>query len=101
VGAFFVESIDDVLNLAVLARKFGFGLEIDLRFSRCPKCNGALEAVSKEGVVDEIPDGTGACYDCFWRCVDCGQLYWQGAHWKKIQSTLKKANSMLHARAST
>ena len=42
VEAFFVETVDDVLNLAVLARRFGFGLEIDLSVSRCSKCNGFL-----------------------------------------------------------
>ena len=101
VKAFFVESVDDVLNLAVLARQFGFGLEIDLRFSRCPKCNGELETVSKEAVVEVIPEGTRASFQYFWRCVGCGQVYWQGAHWKQIQSTLKEANSRLNAWAST
>ena len=92
---FFIEAIDNVENLAVLTKQFGFCLDIDLRVSRCPKCNGTPEVVSKEEVINKIPEATSTYYDDFWLCRSCGQVYWQGAHWKRIQSTLEGVKFML------
>jgi uncharacterized protein with PIN domain len=93
--AVLVEATDEAGKLADLARRFGFKLEIDLSISRCPKCNASIESVSKEAVVDQIPEATSVYYDDFWKCPRCGQVYWQGAHWKRIEKTLEKAKSRL------
>ena len=90
-----VEATDEAGKLADLARRFGFMLEIDLSVSRCPKCNARIESVSKEVVVDEIPEATSMYYDDFWKCPGCGQVYWRGAHWKRIEKTLEEAKSKL------
>jgi len=58
--AFFVEATDEAEKLAVIAKRFNFKLEIDLSASRCPKCNGVVVAVSKEVVIDQLPEGTTA-----------------------------------------
>jgi uncharacterized protein with PIN domain len=95
VEAVFVEAADEAGKLADLASRFGFKLEIDLSISRCPKCNEMIRAVSKEDVVHQIPELTSTYYDEFWKCLGCGQVYWRGAHWKKIEKTLEEANSKL------
>jgi uncharacterized protein with PIN domain len=95
VEAVFVEAADEAGKLADLASRFGFKLEIDLSISRCPKCNEMIRAVSKEDVVHQIPELTSTYYDEFWKCPGCGQVYWRGAHWKKIEKTLEEANSKL------
>ena len=95
VEAVFVDAVDDVGKLADLANRFGFKLEVDLSVSRCPKCNAGIRAVSKEVVVNQIPELTSAYYDDFWKCVGCGKVYWRGAHWKRIEKTLKEAKSRL------
>ena len=38
---------------------------------------------------------TSMYYDNFWKCPGCGQIYWQGTHWKRIEKTLDQAQSML------
>jgi len=93
--AVLVEETDEAGKLAVLAKRFGFKLEIDLSVSRCPKCNAGISAVSKEVVVDQIPEATSVYYNDFWKCLGCGQVYWQGAHWKRIERTLEEAKSKL------
>jgi len=95
VEAVLVEATDESEKLADLARRFGFMLEIDLSVSRCPKCNSRIKAVSKEAVVDQIPEATSVYYNDFWRCMVCGQVYWRGAHWKRICETLEEAKSKL------
>jgi hypothetical protein len=93
--AVLVEATNEAEKLADLARQFGFILEIDLKLSRCPKCNARIETVSKEAVIDKIPETTSMYYDNFWRCPVCGQVYWQGAHWKRIKQTLEEAKRKL------
>ena len=93
--AVLVEATDEAGKLADLAGRFGFMLEIDLSVSRCPKCNVRIETVSKGVVVDEVPEATAMYYDDFWKCSGCGQVYWRGAHWKRIEKTLEEAKSKL------
>jgi uncharacterized protein with PIN domain len=93
--AVFVEAGDGAAKLADLANLFGFRLEIDLSISRCPKCNEMIRAVSKEMVINQIPELTSRYYDEFWKCLGCGQVYWRGAHWKKIEKTLEEAKRKL------
>lgn len=91
VEAFLVENPNQTANLAGLAKRFGFKLEIDVAVSRCPKCNSKLETVAKTSVADKLFETTASNYDEFWQCQGCGQVYWRGTHWKKIEKTLKQA----------
>ena len=97
VEAVLVEAADEAEKLADLANRFNFKLEIDLSVSRCPKCNTTIKSVSKEMVIHQIPESTSTYYKDFWMCPECGQVYWQGAHWKRIEKTLKEARNRLEA----
>jgi len=92
-NAFLVESTDLAQTLAGLANRFGFKLEVDLDISCCPKCNGSLMSVSKDAVIDKLPKATSTNYNEFWKCSKCCQIYWQGAHWKRILKTLEDAKN--------
>ena len=96
--AFLVEGETEVERLASLARRFGFKLEIDPSISRCPKCNTRVKSASKENVGDRVPKSTFSFYNEFWECPQCGQVYWQGAHWHRIEKTLSMAKGMLEIR---
>jgi len=93
--AFLVESPNQTANLANIAKRFKFKLEIDVKVSRCPKCNNKIRAVAKASVADKIPATTSSNYDEFWQCQGCGQVYWHGAHWKRIDKTLSEARKAL------
>jgi hypothetical protein len=95
--AFLIESTNEAKNLASLAKRFGFKLEIDLKTSRCPKCNTQIRPVRKAKVIDRIPETTSTYYNEFWECPHCKQIYWQGAHWKRIEKTLREATKALKA----
>lgn len=95
--AFLIESTDEAENLASLAKRFSFKLEIDLKTSKCPKCNAQIRSVRKDSVISRIPETTSTYYDEFWECPNCNQIYWQGAHWKRIEKTLKAARQALKA----
>jgi len=93
--AFLVEGKTEDEKLAELAKRFNLELEIDVATSYCPKCNTRIESILKDEIVDDIPKTTYAYYNEFWKCPKCGQIYWQGAHWKRIEATLKKAKETL------
>lgn len=93
--AFLIESPNQTANLASLAKRFHFPLQVDVKTSRCPKCNGKIKLVSKAAVADKIPPTTSSNYDDFWQCPSCGQVYWHGTHWKKIDITLEEARRTL------
>ena len=92
-----VEHVTEAEKLASLAERFNFKLEIDVTVSRCPKCNTPITPVSKEEIVGRIPEATSIYYEDFWECPGCGQPYWQGAHWKRIEKTLREARQALRS----
>lgn len=96
--AFLVEGSTEAEKLADLAKRFNISLEFDVTVSRCPKCNSRIKSVLKEDVVSEIPEATLARYDEFWKCSGCGQVYWHGSHWKRIEETLREAREGLERR---
>jgi uncharacterized protein with PIN domain len=89
--AFYVEGKMESDRLAEVAKRYGLALAIDMDESHCPICNTMLKAAPKEQLKDELEKNTYTFYDWFWRCPNCGQIYWQGAHWKQITNTLAQA----------
>jgi hypothetical protein len=86
-----VEGATEAEKLASLTKQFDIKLEIDVTVSRCPRCNSPIKLISKAKIVDRVPETTSTYYNKFWECSDCGQIYWQGSHWKRIEKTLKEA----------
>jgi len=95
VECFFVEGANEAEKLAGLAKRFNLKLEVDVSVSRCPKCNAEIRAVPNEEVTGRVPKTTFSYYEEFWECPSCKQIYWQGAHWKRINKTLKEAKQTL------
>jgi len=87
--SFIVEGGSDAEMLASVAKRYG--IRLDPRMSRCTACGGELRSVTKEDVVDEVPAGSYEAYDEFWRCGDCGKVYWRGSHWARIAGTISEA----------
>jgi hypothetical protein len=90
-----VEGVNEVERLATLSKRFNLELELNPDTSRCPRCNGEIQPVEKDKVSGKIPATTRAVYQEFWECSQCGKIYWQGAHWKRIMETLNQATKML------
>jgi uncharacterized protein len=64
--------------------------EFDLqpRPPRCMKCGGEVARVEKESVRDRIPPRTYRWLDEYFICQRCGQLFWHGTHWRRIQERI-------------
>ncbi|MEM2431096.1 MAG: Mut7-C RNAse domain-containing protein [Candidatus Bathyarchaeia archaeon] len=98
VKAVFVEGGTHAERLANLSEQLNIKLEIDINESRCPKCNAKIRMINKEDIKDKIPSSTYKNYNEFWICSGCGQIYWKGSHWIKINNTLNQAKQVIFKR---
>jgi uncharacterized protein with PIN domain len=78
---------DPRLQLLEVIRRF------DLRdaihpFQRCLRCNGRLESVDKEDIVDRLKHNTSLYFDEFHICASCDQVYWKGSHYERMRRFL-------------
>jgi uncharacterized protein with PIN domain len=65
-------------------------IEINPEKSRCPVCNGELKRKEREEIRDLLPQGVLKGKKTFWRCSECGKIYWRGRHWENILKTVKE-----------
>ncbi len=89
--AFYVEGKTELERLAEVAQRYGLELAVDMGKSYCPICNTPLKTADREGLKNLLEPNTYKNYERFWRCPNCRQIYWQGAHWKQIINTLSEA----------
>jgi uncharacterized protein with PIN domain len=101
IDAFYLEGRTEAERLAELAERFNIPLVIDLKNSRCPRCNTKLRSTPKEKLVGRVEKNTFTYYDDFWECPKCKHVYWQGAHWGRIRATLKEAEENLKKKSGT
>lgn len=76
------------VQLGEVVRHFQLDTESGLFFTRCSVCNGLLESTDKKDYRDEIPPKSYEAFDEFWRCPDCGKLYWEGTHVNRMREQL-------------
>jgi uncharacterized protein len=60
-------------------------------WTRCLACNGPLVSVPKQQVESQLRAGTRRTYDRFCRCADCGQVFWRGAHSRRLAGIVAAA----------
>jgi uncharacterized protein with PIN domain len=59
-------------------------------FTRCLRCNAPLRKVPKAEVIERLEPLTKIYYDQFRRCTGCGQIYWPGSHFSKLQKRIEE-----------
>jgi uncharacterized protein with PIN domain len=62
-------------------------------FTRCTLCNRLLEAVPATEVAEALPARVVESVREFARCPECGRLYWEGSHTRRMQETLERVLS--------
>ncbi len=58
-------------------------------FHRCIECNGEIESVAKDTVLDRLEPLTRQHFEDFYRCIDCDKVYWKGSHYEHMISRLR------------
>jgi hypothetical protein len=59
-------------------------------FRRCIACNGIIESVPKQDIEDQLEPLTRRYYEKFYRCGDCGKIYWEGSHFRKMRDLVRR-----------
>lgn len=93
---YYVRETDPQQQVVEVLRRFNlFGSVAP--FQRCLRCNGLLSPVSKETIIDQLPPQIKQEVDEFHRCIDCGQIYWKGSHYERMQKFVEGVlNSQQH-----
>lgn len=58
-------------------------------FKRCLQCNGVLEPIRKEVILDQLQPLTKRYFNEFRLCKDCKKIYWKGSHYERMVSFIK------------
>jgi len=86
---YFVRSQVPVEQTAEVLRRFDLVEQIR-PLARCVDCNGIIEPVRKNQVLDRLPQNTRRFYEEFFQCSVCSKLYWRGAHWENLQELIAR-----------
>jgi uncharacterized protein with PIN domain len=86
---YYVRTTNPRKQVIEVARRFDLYAQIQ-PFVRCARCNGLLEIVDKEVVRDQLQPDTLTYYDEFRRCIECGQIYWKGTHYERMQQMINE-----------
>jgi uncharacterized protein with PIN domain len=64
-------------------------------FTRCLRCNASLQRVAKADIIAKLEPLTKIYYQEFRCCTGCGQIYWAGSHFEKLQNRIGVIHSLL------
>ena len=67
-----------------------FGLETKVKLIICPVCNGKIVPVRKQEIESKVPRYTYLTHERFWRCENCGKIYWRGSHISLAEKDIQK-----------
>ena len=85
---YYVRETNPRAQLIEIVRRFDLANSIQ-PFARCLRCNAVLVPAGKEEVVSRLPPRTVEWCDQFWRCPGCDRIYWQGAHYRRMQKLIE------------
>jgi uncharacterized protein len=69
-------------------------------FTRCLRCNASLEKVGKAEIIEKLEPLTKIYYQEFRRCSGCGQIYWPGSHFSKLQKRIEELRAQFSKSAA-
>lgn len=87
VYGYFVRETNPVKRMHEINQRYRLTDQLE-PYKHCMKCNGLLEAVSKDNIKGIVPDDTLEIFDTFHQCQACKQVYWKGSHYKKMEALI-------------
>lgn len=83
-------------QLMEIAKAIGWKrFSLDASSARCSLCNGMLESVPKQDIIDKIPPRIAESVQEFWKCNECGHIYWVGTHIRNLEKLFAEINDRL------
>ena len=91
---YYLRSQDPLEQTLEVLRRFNLADAL-APFRRCLRCNAPLDPAEKGSVINQLEPLTKIYYDQFRRCSGCGQVYWSGSHFEKLQKRIESIRSRL------
>ena len=86
----FIRDNAPIDQLAQAVGELGLELSGEGLLRLCTLCNARLIDVAKESVAGTVPEYTYERQKEFYRCPQCGRVYWPGTHAKRIAARLDR-----------
>ncbi|MFN2135017.1 MAG: Mut7-C RNAse domain-containing protein, partial [Candidatus Promineifilaceae bacterium] len=83
-----LRSTDSREQLAAVMRRYRLSKQVN-PWSRCLRCNGELQQVSKAAIMDLLEPKTKRYFSDFHQCTACEQVYWRGSHFSQLQDIIQ------------
>lgn len=90
VSASLLQDDDFIRRLRQVEGEYGIKFKETPVASRCPTCNGAITQVKKRDIKNKVPQKVYKVNEKFWKCTECGKIYWHGGHWENIKKMVEK-----------
>jgi uncharacterized protein with PIN domain len=91
---YWIRSQNPFKQLVEVIRRFDLTMTIK-PFSRCTSCNGSMEKVTKESVMDRLEPKTKQYYEEFYQCESCKKVYWKGSHYENMKKFIETLRSSI------
>lgn len=86
---YFVRSTEPEIQIEEIMNRFDLYGSVK-KFSRCLECNSPLEIISKEKIVERLPEKVRVNKNEFYICKNCDKIYWQGSHFRNMNRLMEK-----------
>jgi uncharacterized protein with PIN domain len=76
-------------QLLEVVRAFGLVVDDARMFTRCPRCNVAVDEVPFDTVKAQVPTAVASEPRVYRRCPQCARVYWRGGHVERMLDHLR------------
>src|SRR5262249_40184520 len=84
-----LRATDPRRQLAEVLRRFDLFREV-APLRRCLRCNGMLEPVREEAILERLGPKTRGYYEEFHVCAACDRIYWKGSHYERMRGFIER-----------
>jgi uncharacterized protein len=93
IWGYFVRKNDPREQFIEVVKRFDLS-SVAKPYSRCMNCNGLLAPVNKADVEDRLEPNTRQHFERFWQCQTCGNVYWRGSHYERLERLVACAGTL-------
>ena len=86
---YYIRATDKHEQLREVVKKFDLYSQFR-SFTRCMTCNADLVPKSRKEIPELVPPGILELYEEFYFCPACRKVYWQGSHFKRMESFIRE-----------
>ncbi len=86
---YYIRATEKHKQLREVVRKFDLYSQFK-SFSRCMTCNAGLVPKSRQEISHLVQPDILNLYEEYYFCPACGKVYWQGSHFKRMESFIRE-----------